>query len=156
MSQPYESEPQIEQIVSGFETCATPAADFHHREHLTVAVWYLQTLSPRDTVARMRSALLRFLDHHGVDRGKYSEDITVFWVDTVARHLEGISADASLVDKCNLVVEHFSSTARSSSSTAQSANPEIGNRQSEIGNGSSSTAHKPASRVEVEESLVKS
>ena len=127
MSRLYESEEQIEQVVSGFETCATPAADFHHREHLTVAVWYLQTLSPRDTVAKMRSALLRFLDHHGVDPGKYSEDITVFWVDTVARHLERISTDFSIVDKCNQVVESFSST-----------------------------AHKPAARVEVEESLVKS
>ena len=128
MSRLYESEPQIEQIVRGFETCATPAADFHHREHLVVAVWYLQTLSPRETVARMRAALLRFLDHHGVDRGKYSEDVTVFWVDTVARHLERISADASLVDKCNLVIDAFVS----------------------------STVHKPAARVEVEGSLVKS
>jgi hypothetical protein len=127
MSRLYESEKQIEQVVSGFETCATPAADFHHREHLTVAVWYLQTLSPRDAVAKMRSALLRFLDHHGVDPGKYSEDVTVFWVDTVARHLEGISADFSIVEKCNQVVESFSST-----------------------------AHKPAARVEVEESLVRS
>ena len=156
MSRLYKSEPQIEQVVRGFETCTTPAAEFHHREHLTVAVWYLQTLSPRDTVARMRAALLRFLDHHGVDRAKYSEDITVFWVDAVARHLEGISADASLVDKCNVVVESFCSTARGSTLPAQSANSEIGNRQSKIGNGSSSTAHKPASRVADEESLVKS
>jgi hypothetical protein len=145
MSRLYESEPQIEQIVRGFETCATPAADFHHREHLIVAVWYLQTLSPRETVARMRAALLRFLDHHGVDRGKYSEDVTVFWVDTVARYLEGISADASLVDKCNLVVESFSSTAQSSS-TSRSSSTES----------SSSTVHTPAVRVEVEGSLVKS
>lgn len=123
----YESEQEIEQVVRGFETCATSAGDFHHREHLTVAVWYLQTLSPRETVARMRSALLRFLDHHGVDPGKYKEDITVFWVDAVARHLEGISADASLTDRCNQVISSFSST-----------------------------AHKPAVRVEVEESLVKS
>ena len=149
MSRLYESDPQIEQIVRGFETCTTPAADFHHREHLTVAVWYLQTLSPRDTVARMRAALLRFLDHHGVDRGKYSEDVTVFWVHTVARHLEGISAAASLVDKCNSVVE-------SCGSTAAGLNSEIGSRQSRIGNGPSSTARTPASRVEGEGSLAKS
>ena len=156
MSRLYESEQEIEQVVHGFETCATPKTDFHHREHLTVAVCYLQTLSPTDAVARMRSALLRFLDHHGVNRAKYSEEITVFWVDTVARHLAGASADASLVHKCNSVVETFCSTARSSSSTVRSGDPEIGNRQLKIGNGSSSTAHKPAARVEVEESLVKS
>lgn len=130
MSRLYESEQEIEQVVRGFETCATPKTEFHHREHLTVAVWYLQTLSPRDAVAKMRAALLRFLDHHEVDRAKYSEDITVFWVDTVARHLEGISAGASLADKCNSVVESFCSTAGRSNSTPQSVKPEIGNRKS--------------------------
>lgn len=145
MSCLYESEIQIELVVRGFETCATPAAEFHHREHLTVAVWYLQTLSPRDTVARMRAALLRFLDHHGVDRGKYSEDITVFWVDTVARHLEEeIGAQASLLYKCNQVIDAFvSPKAPSVSSTGA---------KSEV----SSTAHKPGARVADEESLVKS
>jgi hypothetical protein len=128
MSRFYETEPQIEQIVRGFETCATAAADFHHREHLVVAVWYLQTLSPRETVDRMRTALLRFLDHHGVDRKKYSEDVTVFWVDAIASQLEVISKDASLVDKCNEVVGTFVS----------------------------STVRTPASRVEGEASLAKS
>jgi hypothetical protein len=129
MSGPYKSKDEIEQVVRGFETCTTAAAAFHHREHLTVAVWYLQTLSPRDTVARIRASLLRFLDHHGVDRGKYSEDITVFWVDTVARHLDTeIGAQASLLEKCNQVIGAFVS----------------------------STAHTPASRVEGAGLLVKS
>ena len=128
MSRFYETEAEIEQVVRGFETCATPAADFHHREHLTVAVWYLQTLSRREAVNRMRSALLRFLDHHGVDRKKYSEDVTVYWVDAVATTLEEISADASLVDRCNQVIGAFVS----------------------------STTRTPAARVEAEVSLVKS
>lgn len=128
MSRFYETEPQIELIVRGFETCATAKTDFHHREHLTVAVWYLQTLSKEETVSRMRSALLRFLDHHGVDRKKYSEEVTVFWVDAIASHLEGISENASLVHKCNQVIDAFVS----------------------------STTRTPASRVEVEASLAKS
>jgi dTDP-4-amino-4,6-dideoxygalactose transaminase len=103
----YESAQEIERIVRDFESCATPATDFHHREHLTVAVWYLQTLSREETVARMRSALLRFLNHHGVDARKYSEEVTVFWVDAIASKLEEISANASLVDKCNQVVSSF-------------------------------------------------
>jgi hypothetical protein len=127
MSWPYKTEEEIEQVVRGFETCTTAAADFHHREHLTVAVWYLQTLSRVEAVERMRAALLRFLDHHGVDRKKYSEEVTVFWVDTIASKLEGVKAGASLTDQCNWVVGSFNSTAR-----------------------------KPAARVEGEESLVKS
>jgi hypothetical protein len=138
MSFLYVSEQEIEQVVRGFETCTTAAGDFHHREHLTVAVWYLQTLTPRETVARMRSALLRFLDHHGVDSGKYSEDITVFWVDTVARRLEEeIGAQASLLEKCNRVIGAFVSPKAPTS-------------------GVSSTARTPAARVADEGSLVKS
>ena len=124
----YDSQEEIERLVRDFESCAIEAAAFHHREHLTVAVWYLQTLSPRETVDRMRGALLRFLDHHGVDRKKYSEDVTVYWVGAVATTLEGISKNASLVDKCNQVVGEFVS----------------------------STARTPAARVEVEELLAKS
>lgn len=135
MSRLYETEAEIEQVVRGFETCTTAKEEFHHREHLTVAVWYLQTLSPRETVGRMRTALLRFLDHHGVDRKKYSEDVTVYWVDAIASHLEGISKDASLVDKCNQVVDIFVSSKAS---------------------GVSSTARTPASRVEAGASLAKS
>lgn len=119
----YESEQEIERVVRGFESCVTPATDFHHREHLTVAVWYLQTLSREETVTRMRAALLRFLDHHGVDPKKYSEEVTVFWVDAIATHLEEISADASLVDKCNQVVSRFSVTGQ---------RPQLDNSQTSI------------------------
>lgn len=112
MASRYQSVEEIEKLVRDFETCALPDDDFHHPEHLIVAVWYLQTLSPEETVTRMRSALLRFLDHHGVDRKKYSEEITVFWVDAVATHLEGIASEMPLVEKCNQIISVFSSTAR--------------------------------------------
>ena len=135
MSRVYECEEEIEQVVGGFETCRTPADDFHHREHLVVAVWYLQTLSVAEAVARMRSGLLRFLDHHGVDREKYSEEITVFWVDAVAAELKEIGAQASLLEKCNHVITNFSS---------------------QTVTGFSPPTRTPASQVEVEESLAKS
>ena len=112
MTRLYESEAEIEAVVHGFETCTTAAGDFHHREHLTVAVCYLQTLSATEAVERMRSALLRFIEHHGVDPKKYSEEVTVFWVDAIANQLEGIGPDLSLVEKCNQVINAFNSTAR--------------------------------------------
>lgn len=127
MSRLYESEAEIEQVVRGFETCTTPASDFHHREHLTVAVWYLQTLSRAEAVDRMREALFRFLDHHGVDRKKYNEEVTGFWVDAIASRLEGMGAEAVLVEKVNQILLSFSST-----------------------------THTPAVRVEAEGSLAKS
>lgn len=124
----YDSQEKIERLVRDFESCAIQAADFHHREHLIVTVWYLQTLSKEETVSRMRSALLRFLDHHGVDPKKYSEEVTVFWVDAIASHVEGMGSEAPLVEKCNQVIGAFVN----------------------------STARTPASRVEAEGSLAKS
>ena len=109
----YQTDDDILKIVRGFEQCETPAADFHHREHLILAVWYLTTLSREDALEQMRAGLFRFLDHHGVDRKKYREDVTVFWIDAVACQLEEIGSEASLVAKCNEVIGAFvSPTAR--------------------------------------------
>ena len=112
MERLYETEAEIEQVVRGFETCVTPAGEFHHREHLTVAVWYLQTLSREEAVDKMREALYRFIDHHGVDRKKYSEEITVFWIDAVASLLGEMGSATPLVERCNQILLSFSSPTR--------------------------------------------
>lgn len=131
----YDSQEKIERLVRDFESCAIQAADFHHREHLIVTVWYLQTLSRAEVVERMRSGLLRFLDHHGVDRKKYSEEVTVFWVDAVASRLDEIGAQATVLEKCNQVIDALATV-----------------RTSDV----SSTVRTPAARVEGEVSLGKS
>ena len=100
----YSSEDEIERIVRGFETCATDKSAFHHREHLTVAVWYLQKLDTRAAVERMRTGLLRFIEHHGVPPEKYSEDVTVYWIELIAEKLKELAPNASLVDQCNYVI----------------------------------------------------
>ncbi|HSD47963.1 MAG TPA: hypothetical protein VLB87_15150 [Pyrinomonadaceae bacterium] len=112
MSFLYDTEEEIEAVVRGFETCTTPGDDFHHREHLVVAVCYLQTLSREQAVDRMRSGLLRFLEHHGEDTKKYSEEVTVFWIDAVASHLGGMESGTPLVEKCNQIISNFSSPTR--------------------------------------------
>lgn len=101
----YQSETEIENVVRAFEACETGKDGFKHRDHLVVAIWFLQTLSTQATVDRMRSALMRFLDHHGVDKKQYSETITVFWVELVAQRLSELGREISLVEKCNRIVE---------------------------------------------------
>ena len=100
----YESDIEIEKVVRGFETCETDAASFKHPQHLAVAVWYLHTMNRDDALNRMRSGLLRFLHHHGVDKGKYSESVTIFWIDKIAQRLHELGPNASLVEKCNTVL----------------------------------------------------
>lgn len=100
----YGSESEIEAVVRGFETCETGKTAFKHPQHLTVAVWYLQTLDTAAAVERMRTGLLRFLDHHGVPREKYSEEVTVFWIELIAEKLAEPGAGVSLVKKCNYIL----------------------------------------------------
>ena len=102
---PYQSHAEIEKVVRAFETCETGKDDFKHREHLVVAVWYVETLGREAALERMRSALLRFLDHHEVDRKIYSEEVTVFWIDKVAEKISELGPGISLVEKCNRIVE---------------------------------------------------
>jgi hypothetical protein len=99
----YQSEAEIENVVRGFETCETGADDFNHPEHLVVAVSYLHTMNRDAALDRMRSGLLRFLEHHVGDTGKYSEEITVFWIDKIDEKLRGLGP-ISLVDKCNTIL----------------------------------------------------
>ncbi len=115
----YSSEDEIEQVVRGFETCGTDKSAFKHREHLTVGVWYLQTLDTHAAVERMRTSLLRFVDHHGVPREKYSEEVTVFWIELIAKKLSELGDEMSLVEKCNRVVEELNSPARKPAARAE-------------------------------------
>jgi hypothetical protein len=97
------SEREIESVVHGFETCETAASQFKHRDHLVVAVWYVHNLGSEAALERMREGLLRFIDHHGIDPRKYSEETTRLWIERVTKRL-GELGDVSVVEKCNAVL----------------------------------------------------
>jgi hypothetical protein len=101
----YQSQTEIENIVRAFEACETGADDFKHAEHLVVAVWYVENLGREAALDQMRSSLMRFLNHHGVDKKVYSEAVTAFWIERVANKLSELGPEVSLVKKCNAIVE---------------------------------------------------
>ena len=101
----YQSETEIENIVRAFEACETSKDAFKHRDHLTVAVWYVETLGRVAALDQMRSSLMRFLDHHGVNKTKYSETVTIFWIEKVAEKLSELGPEVSLVEKYNTIAE---------------------------------------------------
>jgi hypothetical protein len=100
----YESEDGIQNVVRAFEACETGADDFRHPEHLAVAVWYLHTMDRDAALDRMRTGLLKFLDHHEGDTSKYSETITAFYIDKIAETLNELGPKVSIVEKCNTVL----------------------------------------------------
>lgn len=100
----YQSQDEIENVVRAFEKCEIGADDFKHAEHLVVAVWYLHTMDRDGALARMRSGLLRFLDHYEGNTSKYSERVTVFYIDKIADKLNELGSEVSIVEKCNAVL----------------------------------------------------
>jgi len=72
-------------LVRGFEDGSLDVVGFHHRQHLIVAAWLLET-SPYDTaLVRMRTGLHRLLAKVGKDA--YHETVTVFWMRALRHRL---------------------------------------------------------------------
>ena len=106
----YSTEQQIEEVVQGFEKCTSPKDQFTHREHLTVATWYLCHTDPNEALNNMRAGLFRFLDHHAVGRTKYKEQLTVSWMALVQNSLEQMDANLSLVERTNNILDSLGYT----------------------------------------------
>jgi hypothetical protein len=107
MATQYQTESEIESLVQGLESCTIGKDDFPHRKHLTVAVWYLRQGTVEQAFEKMRTSLLRFLDHHGVNREKYKEELTRAWINLVHEVLETLDPNLSLVTLTNTVVERL-------------------------------------------------
>ena len=100
----YQTEQAIETVVAGFEQCTTGKDEFTHLSHLTVAVYYLRHSTPEEAFQKMRTGLFHFLDHHGVGRAKYNEQLTLSWITLIQSVLEQMDPDLSLVDATNAVL----------------------------------------------------
>ena len=103
----FQNEIEIEEVVRGFESCTTGADDFKHRSHFTVAVCYLRHSTPEQAFQRMRSGLLRFLDHHGVGRTKYNEQLTLNWIKVIQETIQEMNPDLSLLQVTNIVIDRL-------------------------------------------------
>src|SRR4249919_1450456 len=109
MSEHYQSEQEIEAVVAGFENCTTGKEEFSHRSHLTVATHYLCHSTPDEAFEKMRVGLLRFLDHHGIDKAKYSDRVTWAWIEQIQIVIKQMAAEASLLMIVNSVVGRLES-----------------------------------------------
>jgi hypothetical protein len=89
-------------LVRAFEDASLDAAGFHHRQHLTVAAWLLET-SPYDVaLTRMRKGLHGLLAKVGKDA--YHETVTVFWMRALHHRLSHCDASMPARDRVRDVV----------------------------------------------------
>ena len=78
---------QILTLVDRLERCLLANHEFHHRDHLAVAVAYLYAADLEAAMDRMRASLTRFAAHHGLS-GLYHETLTRFWMQEVEKRLD--------------------------------------------------------------------
>jgi len=71
---------EIEHLVQSFEAGTVPVTDFHHREHLIVALWYAANYEPHEALSRVRAGLLHLLAVNGKPATAYREDVTALWM----------------------------------------------------------------------------
>ena len=79
------------------EACRLAPAGFDHRAHLRLAYTYLVEANDDAATDRMRSALLAFLQFHGVPITKYHETVTRAWILAV-RHFMAITPACASAD----------------------------------------------------------
>jgi len=83
---------------------------FTHLSHLTVATYYICNSTAEESFEKMRSGLLRFLKHHGVNTAKYSDRVTRAWLEQVHQVCELMNQEASLVVIVNKVIADLGTT----------------------------------------------
>lgn len=81
------TEPDLDQFLEGFETCALPAARWTHAAHLLTGACYVHTLGPDAALVRMRERLYQFHLAHGgqhTPSSGYHETVTRFYIELLA------------------------------------------------------------------------
>jgi hypothetical protein len=106
---------EILTLIDRLERCLLTKEQFHHRDHLTVAVVYLYASDLELALGRMRNTLKRFAEHHGLS-GLYHETLTRFWLQQVDLRIDRNQCLAESVRRIqeqlndkNLVFEYYSS-----------------------------------------------
>ena len=91
---------EVERLVARFEDGTLPKADWTHRAHLAVALWYASHLPFEEALLAVREGIQRVNAAHGVattPTGGYHETITRFYLrvicDYVAREEGGSETD---------------------------------------------------------------
>lgn len=91
---------EVERLVARFEDATLPKAEWTHRAHLAVALWYASRLPFEEALVAVREGIQRVNAAHGVattPTGGYHETITRFYLrvicDYVAREEGGDGTD---------------------------------------------------------------
>lgn len=86
----FTSEAELSALVRRFESGELPREEWHHAEHVAVAVYYLATLEPAQAEERIRQGIQALNARHGVAQtatSGYHETWTIFLARKLAQFL---------------------------------------------------------------------
>ena len=107
----YQTENEIEALVTGFNNCTLSRSKWNHSAHLTIALWYLIHYNEQEVIEQIRNNIQRYNAAMGIKTTKnsgYHETMTLFWLWVVRdylsvnRHQDSILQLANgLLDTCD-------------------------------------------------------
>ena len=77
---------EILTLVERLERCLFSPSEFHHQNHLAVAVTYLYAADFEAAMEKLRTTLARFIAHHGASG--YNETLTRFWLIQIEKRID--------------------------------------------------------------------
>jgi hypothetical protein len=88
-------------LILQFETATVPLDQFHHREHLMVALWYALHLPPEEALRKMRAGLQRLLAANRKPPEAYCEQITMMWIERAVAFAAANDRGRDFADLCS-------------------------------------------------------
>jgi len=86
-----------DELAAAIEACHFPPEEFHHREHLRLALVYLRRYGFEESQVRLSGSIRAYATHNG-SPGKYHETLTVAWLQLVERAAVHLQPESSFED----------------------------------------------------------
>lgn len=107
----FRSAAEVLSLVRGFEFCTLSRAEWTHRAHLTVALWYCLRHPFAEATGLVRDGIRKYNAAHGIVQtptGGYHETMTLFWLRIVRKYLAEVpDAHCSLAALANGLIERY-------------------------------------------------
>ena len=107
-AEPYSGAEEIPRLVAAFEACTLPGAEWTHRAHLTVALWYVSRLPFEEALETIRTRIQRYNLSRGVlttETNGYHETMTRFYTEIVSRFVREEGAEGCWAARANALFE---------------------------------------------------
>ena len=97
----------IDNLIRAFEAGTWPYEDWHHAQHLAIAVHYLRRNPIEEAARRMLLGVMKYNKARVPQAPPVHVSLTLSWITILACHLEGIDRKRPLIDVVRDVIARF-------------------------------------------------